>query len=159
MMAKVEKESPIPDPLLVVPDVELPKGAAEIVGEKNGKGHDETSKTVIKGEGVTLSPTTTEQDDLVKEGQRRINLIWETTQSRIAIFVVGSGILVNSVLVGSIIFFNREVSVTQLSLISISLQFINLTVGIVIGFYFSRINHQAQGGVGPKPELEAYTGR
>lgn len=147
------------EPILATPDGDVPKGASEIAGEKNGKGHDKSSATVIKGEGVTLSPRTTEQDDLVTEGQRRINLIWETTQSRIAIFVVGSGILVNSILVGSIIFFNREVSVTQLSLISISLQFINLTVGIVIGFYFSRINHQAIGGVGPKPEMEAYTGR
>lgn len=114
---------------------------------------------VVKGEGITLAPTTTEQDDLVTEGQRHINLIWETTQSRIALLVVSAGVFLNSVLVVLIVFSNREVSITQLSLISISLQFINLTVGIVIGFYFSRTNHTKTGGVGQRPQDESYTGR
>lgn len=114
---------------------------------------------VVKGEGATLAPTTTEQDDLVTEGQRKVNLIWETTQSRIALMVVCAGVLLNSILVLMIILGNKEVTVTQLALISISLQFINLTVGIVIGFYFSRVNHQAKGGVGAQPQIEAYTGR
>lgn len=114
--------------------------------------------TVTKGEGTTLAPTTTEEQDVTTEGQRRINLIWETTQSRIALLVVVAGVAVNSAIVTAIIFFNREVSVNQLALISISLQFINLTVGIVIGFYFSRTNHAAKGGIGPKTEYP-YTGR
>lgn len=148
------------EPIPVTLDAESLKGAAEIANKNNGKEHHEKPlATVIKGEGVTLSPTTTEQDDLVKEGQRRINLIWETTQSRIALLVVGAGILVNTGVVAMTLFSSREVSVTQLSIISGSLQFLNLTVGIVIGFYFSRINHQAKGGVGAQPELEAYTGR
>lgn len=115
--------------------------------------------TVVKGEGTTLLPTTTEEGDRVTAGQRHINLIWENTQSRIALMVVVSGVLLNSFVVLLIVFFNREVSVTQLSLISICLQFINLTVGIVIGFYFSRVNHQAIGGVGPKPVEPPYQGR
>lgn len=114
---------------------------------------------VIKGEGATLAPTTTEQQDVTLEGQRRINLIWETTQSRIAIMVVVAGVLVNTLIIVFIIFLNKEVSVTQLALISISLQFLNLTVGIIIGFYFSRTNHSAQGGVGPRMSEAPYTGR
>lgn len=115
--------------------------------------------TVIKGEGTTLSPTTTEQQDVVTEGQRRVNLIWERTQSWIALLVVIAGVLVNSAIITAIIFFNKETSVTQLALISISLQFINLTTGIIIGFYFSRVNHQAIGGVGPQPQEGPYVGR
>lgn len=115
--------------------------------------------TVIKGEGITLSPKTTEEQDAVTESQRKINLIWENTQSYIAIMVVVAGVMVNSILVTAIIFFNKEASVTQLSLISISLQFINLTTGIVIGFYFSRTNHSAKGGIGPKEDQYPYTGR
>jgi len=114
--------------------------------------------TVLKSDATTLIPTTTEAQDKTTEGQRHINLIWENTQSRIAVFVVGVGVIVNSVVVVSIIFFNKETSVTQLALISICLQFINLTTGIVIGFYFSRTNHSATGGVGPQP-MDMYTGR
>lgn len=113
---------------------------------------------VIKGEGITLAPTTTEAEDDTAESQRAINYIWERTQSYIALLVVAAGVAVNTAIVTAIIFFNKETSVTQLALISISLQFINLTCGIVIGFYFSRTNHSARGGVGPKPEFP-YTGR
>ena len=91
-------------------------------------------------------------------GQRRINLLWEVTQSIIALFVVISGVVVNGLLVRAIVVQGSEVSVTQLAVMSISLGFINLTVGIVIGFYFSRTNHAAIGGVGSKPET-AYEGR
>lgn len=108
---------------------------------------------------LSMPPTTTEQEDIVSAGQRTVNLIWENTQSRIALLVVVAGVFVNSVVVLFIIGVNREVSVTQLSLISICLQFINLTVGIVIGFYFSRTNHSATGGTGRKPDIPPYTGR
>jgi len=105
-----------------------------------------------------LTPTTTFQQDLTTQGQRTINLIWEKTQSRIALLVVVIGFLINSLLVTLVVLFNKEVSITQLALISICLQFINLTVGIVIGFYFSRTNHAAIGGIGEKPSQE-YKGR
>lgn len=118
----------------------------------------EALSTVTKGEGTTLSPTTTEEGDRVTAGQRHINLIWENTQSRIALMVVAVGIAVNSLVVVFVVFFNKEVSVTQLALVTIPLQFINLTTGMVIGFYFSRTNHSAQGGIGPKPD-GPYLGR
>lgn len=108
---------------------------------------------------LPVAPKTTEQEDLTTAGQRNINLIWETTQSKIALLVVGVGVILNAILVIVIVMFNKDVSVNQLALISICLQFINLTVGIVIGFYFSRTNHTAIGGVGKKPEQGEYTGR
>lgn len=115
--------------------------------------------TVTKGEGQTLAPTTTEQDDLVTQGQRDINKLWEETQSKIALLVVVAGVVINSILILLVVFLDREVSTTQLALLSISLQFINLTTGIVIGFYFSRVNHEQRGGTGKRPQPEAYTGR
>lgn len=36
----------------------------------------------------SLTPTTTEQQDLTVAGQRKVNLIWEFTQASIAILVV-----------------------------------------------------------------------
>lgn len=115
--------------------------------------------TVIKGEGVTLPPKTTEQEDIVTAGQRHINRIWEVTQSVIALLVVISGVFVNSILITLVMTKDVEITSSQLSLISISLQFINLTTGIIIGFYFSRTNHSAQGGVGTKPTEPPYIGR
>lgn len=114
---------------------------------------------VLKEQGITLAPTTTEQQDITLAGQRAINKIWEYTQSAIALLVVISGVMINSIIVMFIIINSVEVTTTQLSLISICLQFINLTTGIIIGFYFSRTNHSAQGGVGPKVADAPYTGR
>ena len=106
----------------------------------------------------SLPPTTTVQQDMTTEGQRKINLIWETTQSKIALFVVGIGMLINGFLILLLVAVNIDVSVNDLAVISVCLQFINLTAGIVIGFYFSRTNHAAIGGIGKKPE-EEYKGR
>ena len=36
---------------------------------------------------------------------------------------------------------------------------ISVAFGMVTGFYFSRTNHAAIGGVGPKPALTQYDGR
>lgn len=106
----------------------------------------------------SMPPDTTAQEDLTTAGQRTINLIWENTQSRIALFVVIAGMLVNSAVVLVLILLNREINVVQVALISLCLQFVNLTCGIVIGFYFSRTNHAAIGGMGAKP-VQKYEGR
>lgn len=99
-----------------------------------------------------------DQRSKTTEGQRAINLLWESTQSRIALFVVIAGIFTNSVVILLLILLIRNITVVQIALISMCLQFINLTTGIVIGFYFSRTNHAAIGGVGAKPVPE-YEGR
>lgn len=101
--------------------------------------------------------TATEHDRMTK-GQQIVNLIWENTQARIAFFVIVCGMGVNAVVVIACIVLIKEITVIQLALISLCLQFINYTSGIVIGFYFSRTNHQAIGGIGRKPQ-QKYTGR
>jgi hypothetical protein len=118
----------------------------------------------------SMPATTTEQEDLTKAGQRKINLIWEDTQSRIALFVVVGGLSMSLIiivfiliLVTSLINSDSEITSNQLALLSLgitSLQSVNLTLGIVIGFYFSRTNHMNVGGVGAKDNIgKEYYGR
>lgn len=99
-----------------------------------------------------MPPDTTAQQDITTAGQRTINLIWENTQARIAWFVIVAGMLVNSAVVLILVVVHRDITVVQVAIISLCLQFVNLTCGIVIGFYFSRTNHTNIGGIGPKPE-------
>ena len=99
--------------------------------------------TVTKGEGTTLAPTTTEQEDKVTQGQRLINVLWEVTQSVIAIMVVGS------TMVKAFILLQGQEIPTIMA----------VAFGTVVGFYFSRVNHQAIGGVGKKPDPQPYQGR
>jgi len=93
----------------------------------------------------SLTPTTTLQEDLVTEGQRRVNLIWEYTQAFIAIVVVITS------LVAAIWAMSRGKEVSA---------FLSFIAGNVVGFYFSRTNHQAIGGTGKKVnEDQSYMGR
>lgn len=94
---------------------------------------------------LPIPATTTEQQDLTTAGQRRVNLIWEFTQAFIAIVVILANMTASifNVFMGK----NAEVPI----LLSSSLF-------LIIGFYFSRTNHQAIGGVGSKPE-QRYEGR
>jgi hypothetical protein len=88
-------------------------------------------------------PTTTAQEDLTHAGQRKVNLIWEYTQAFIAISVVMVSLAAGLIAVKQ----GREVSA-----------FLSFVCGNVVGFYFSRTNHAAIGGVGPKP-IDPYLGR
>lgn len=108
----------------------------------------------------TLPPETTHQEDMVTAGQRAVNLLWETTQARIALVVIFVGMFVNASLICVLVISNKDISVNRLAVISIALQFINLTAGIIIGFYFSRTNHTNIGGVGKKATAQQnYEGR
>lgn len=106
-----------------------------------------------------LPPTTTLQQDKTVEGQREINAVWEHTQSKIALSVVVGGTLINSLLILAIVISGlvsqKEITISQLALMSISLQFINFMAGTVVGFYFSRTNHTNIGGTGPKTTDDA----
>jgi hypothetical protein len=94
-----------------------------------------------------LTPTTTYQEDLVTAGQRRINLIWEYTQAIIAAMVVGANMIVG---VYDGIASSKDKPEYPVILSS--------SLFLIVGFYFSRTNHAAVGGVGPKLEGK-YTGR
>ena len=74
--------------------------------------------------------TTTIQENLTTAGQRRINLIWEITQGVIAISITMA-----------IIFTATK---------SIPSQELTNAFFLIVGFYFSRTNHAAIGGIGPQ---------
>lgn len=86
----------------------------------------------------SMPPKTTLQEDLVVSGQRRINLVWEFTQSFIAVGITGA--------------------IIYCGIKAIQNQELTNAFFLIIGFYFSRTNHQAIGGVGNKPS-QSYEGR
>jgi len=96
-----------------------------------------------------MQPTTTLQQDLTTAGQRRINLIWEYTQAAIAIMVILANVIVGA---ARGLGFAGPGATEEYPLILSSSLF------LIVGFYFSRTNHAAIGGVGAKPN-EEYKGR
>jgi hypothetical protein len=92
-----------------------------------------------------LPPTTTLQQDLTVQGQRKVNLIWEYTQAIIAITVVLANLVVG---VSQGLRKDKSDFPAMLS----------NCLFLVVGFYFSRTNHTAIGGIGRKPE-QPYEGR
>lgn len=91
----------------------------------------------------SAAATTTFQEDLTTAGQRKVNLIWEYTQAAIAVTVT-----IATMIAGMY----SMVKDAQIPTI------IAVAFGTVTGFYFSRTNHAAIGGIGPKPE-GPYIGR
>lgn len=96
-----------------------------------------------------LTPTTTHQEDLTTAGQRKINLIWEVTQAIIAILVTLANIIVG---VYEGIVSTEGHTLPPFPVILSSAFF------LIVGFYFSRTNHAAIGGIGSKPQVP-YEGR
>lgn len=94
----------------------------------------------------SLPPKTTSQQDLTTAGQRRINLIWEYTQAIIALIVVITTMVAG--ILGVIAPGPDHIPTI-----------ISMAFGTVVGFYFSRTNHVAIGGIGHKPEQLPYEGR
>jgi hypothetical protein len=95
----------------------------------------------------SLPPTTTEQDDITKAGQRKVNLVWEYTQAAIAVLVVVVNLGVDAY---SAVTKNAAATPPALS----------NAMFLIVGFYFSRTNHQAIGGIGRKSiESQEYMGR
>jgi hypothetical protein len=106
----------------------------------------EAQQTIGVAEQPPLPPKTTAQEDLIHAGQRKVNLVWEYTQAFVAGFVVASNMIVA---VAQGLGFAREVQFPSILANSLFL---------VVGFYFSRTNHAAIGGVGAKPS-DTYVGR
>lgn len=103
-----------------------------------------------KREKGSLSPTTTEQEDMTTAGQRRVNLIWEYTQAIIALVVCLFTMIAALIIVIAVVYYDKkDVQIPTIFAVAF---------GTVIGFYFSRTNHQAIGGEGKKP-TQKYIGR
>lgn len=94
-----------------------------------------------------MAANTTAQEDMTKAGQRKINMIWEITQAYIAVIVVTCN------MIAGMIFTLQKKDFSDYPFILSSSLF------LIIGFYFSRTNHTAIGGVGKQPTLQEYKGR
>lgn len=130
------------DTTSVTPNVPLPiPNQSEIVKEVP------PTMTTVKEQirSIPLPATTTEQEDFTTAGQRKVNLIWEYTQAFIAIVVI-----IANMTAGVLYAFRGLEGDIPLVLSS--------SLFLVIGFYFSRTNHQSIGGVGKQPSQE-YQGR
>ena len=97
----------------------------------------------------SISPKTTKEEDINTASQRVINLIWERTQSRIAIMVVSTAMVSGLLTSIANLFYNKNDQVPTI---------VSVAFGTVIGFYFSRTNHSSIGGIGKKP-IEPHVGR
>jgi hypothetical protein len=80
-------------------------------------------------------PTTTEEQDLRTAGQRKINLIWEVTQMKVALSVVWASLLVAIIL--SVM--GKRLGSADLQLAGVV--FLFGVANLVTGFYFGRTNH------------------
>ena len=140
--AKVEVVSPVPIPVVVTEDRRDAPTTAPRQNQRNDP---------------SLPAKTTFQQDLTQAGQRRINLIWEYTQALIAVLVV-----LTTMAAGLFTMYVPTVAVgAGANLVQVPTSIptvIGVAFGMVTGFYFSRTNHAAIGGVGTKPE-EPYVGR
>ena len=83
-----------------------------------------------------LPSTTTPEQDRMTAGQRRVNIIWEFTQSAIALAVTAATLFV----AGNLSLRNETQTAAFLLLSN--------AFFLVSGFYFGRTNHQRTGGVG-----------
>lgn len=101
------------------------------------------STTVITQKGDTVaSPTSTEEENLVSASQRAVNLIWETTQMKIALSVIWAALVVAAVLAigGKLTGSTPDVQLA-------AVVFLFGVANLVTGFYFGRTNHTKVGGV------------
>lgn len=75
-------------------------------------------------------------------GQRAINLIWETTQMKVALSVIWGALVVST----SLAIFGQWLGAPDLQLAAVV--FIFGVANLVTGFYFGMTNHQRMGGTG-----------
>lgn len=94
-----------------------------------------------------MPATTTEQEDIVTAGQRRVNILWEKTQRVIAISVVFATLGVN-IFVTISVMAGMEIKVPQL----VGVANLNSLANLIVGFYFARTNHTNIGGIGKKQQ-------
>jgi hypothetical protein len=96
---------------------------------------DSANRLVKTEDHLSKAPDTTSEENLHSKSQRKVNLIWEYSQAGIALMTVFTtclGVFIGRIWVGSMTPFPAEWWTI---------------VGLVIGFYFGRTNHQRVGGV------------
>lgn len=83
---------------------------------------------VVSDVNAVAAPTTTAEDDRKTQGQRYVNLIWETTQAIVAVMVTCAMI--------------------ALAWTGKTSELLASAFGMIVGMYFQRTNHTKIGGVG-----------
>ena len=102
----------------------------------------ETFRPSATAENPPAKATTTSEQNLHSLGQRRINLIWETTQAVIAVVVTVSTLYVAAKLA------LKDNAQTAAFLLLSNAFF------LVIGFYFSRSNHARINDTAPTGKID-----
>lgn len=100
-----------------------------------------TAPEAVKASSASLPPVTTAEQDRTTEGQRAINVMWESTQRTIAITVT---VTVLGVCLWIVIKGPEPLQIPSFTVLS-SVFF------LVVGTYFQRTNHTKVGGVGFNP--------
>lgn len=96
----------------------------------------------------SVAPKTTEEQDRVTYGQRRINIIWEVTQAVIALAVVGTAMFASAEIALIVTRPAADLNDKGMAVSNLAFVLLSNAVFLVIGFYFGRTNHQRIGGVG-----------
>lgn len=91
--------------------------------------------------GEPMTPTTTLEEDRLALSQRAMNMVWETTQMKIALSVIWASLLAALILsIGGAILGTPDIQLA-------AVVFLFGVANLVTGFYFGRTNHQRGGGV------------
>lgn len=136
-------DSPTPLPVTITGDsvrsADTPTGSISQHGTQTTKSFGEP---ILGERGQSVAaPTSTEEEDRVSLGQRTVNLIWETTQMKVALSVIWASLAVAAML--SV--FGNWLGSPDLQLAAVV--FLFGVANLVTGFYFGRTNHQKVGGV------------
>jgi cobalamin synthase len=89
----------------------------------------------------TAAPIPPSPDPTVASDRRTVNLIWETTQMKIALSVIWAALVAGVLLA----LFGRWLGMPDVQLAAVV--FLFGVANLVTGFYFGRTNHQRTGGI------------
>lgn len=133
----------VADAIGVAPSLVAPARSSEQIATEHGT--TTTTRTappiVTQGGQLVAAPTSTEEEDRGTASQREINLIWETTQMKVALSVIWSSLAVAAILaVGGTLLGTPDVQLA-------AVVFLFGVANLVTGFYFGRTNHTRRGGV------------
>lgn len=127
MSLNPKDQPPAPTPISVRIETPVPVPVVN-VGATGGP------QTVIEDQKAVLSPATTAEQNRASVGQRRINLIWETTQAVIAVSVT-----ITTLAVSGTMAVKGDGGTAAFLLLS------NVFF-LVVGTYFQRTNHTKSSG-------------
>lgn len=93
---------------------------------------------------ASMPPDTTKEQDLRSKGQRDLNLIWETTQRNLALYVA----IISNTTAAVVVLRGVFLGVSDANLVLAAFTLLSSSNFLIFGFYFGRTNH-ARIGDGP----------